>query len=316
VVNLEVSKNTLPCIATPSQRGLDGQRLSACLLDMKSDIINKLNLCGAILFRGFDVGSIERFEEIGRVFCDEFGDYVGGNSPRTRVSRNVFTSTEYPKDAPISMHNEASYLTRMPRFILFYCITPADSGGQTPIADCRRILERIDSAVREKFERHGLLYVRNMHGGRGFGRSWMDVFCTKDRDAVEARLRADDQLFEWSRSGGLRTFMRAPATARHPTTHENTWINQAEQWHPSSLGDTLRAQLLSVVGENNLPHNVFLGDQSAISESDLKDIRGAMVAEERLFEWQKGDFLICDNILVMHGRRPYTGNRKVVVAMG
>jgi len=283
---------------------------------MKSDIIDKLNLYGAILFRGFDVGSIERFEEIGRIFCDEFSDYVGGNSPRTRVSRNVFTSTEYPKDAAISMHNEASYLPRMPQMILFYCVEPAGSGGQTPLADCRRILERIDFGVREKFERHGLLYISNMHGGRGFGRSWMDVFCTKDRGKVEARLQADNQLFEWSRSGSLRTFMRAPATTRHPRTHKNAWTNQAEQWHPSSLGDTIRAQLLAVIGENNLPHNVLLGDGSSISESDLKDIRSAMVAEERIFEWLKGDILICDNILVMHGRRPYTGNRKVLVSMG
>jgi alpha-ketoglutarate-dependent taurine dioxygenase len=41
-----------------------------------------------------------------------------------------------------------------------------------------------------------------------------------------------------------------------------------------------------------------------------------MAAEERTFDWQKGDVLLCDNYLVMHGRQPYSGHRQIVVAMG
>ena len=32
--------------------------------------------------------------------------YVHGNSPRTKVGRHVYTSTEYPQEYTISMHNE------------------------------------------------------------------------------------------------------------------------------------------------------------------------------------------------------------------
>lgn len=35
--------------------------------------------------------------------------YVHGNSPRTKVGSNVYTSTEYPQEFTISMHNEMSY---------------------------------------------------------------------------------------------------------------------------------------------------------------------------------------------------------------
>src|SRR5262249_47966552 len=110
--------------------------------------------------------------------------------------------------------------------------------------------------------------------------------------------------------------MDAPATLQHPITQEEVWINQAEQWHSSSLDSTLLEELLSILSEDELPHNAFLGDGSPLSLQDLKNIRESMAAEERLFEWQAGDVLLCDNLLVMHGRQAYSGDRRVLAAMG
>jgi alpha-ketoglutarate-dependent taurine dioxygenase len=232
------------------------------------------------------------------------------------VISRVFTSTEYPREERISLHNEASYLKHMPGQILFFCVKPAAEGGQTPLADCRRVLNRIDPEVRSRFDRKGVRYVNNLHGGTGLGRSWMEVYCTDQRKEVERRLEADGQSFEWTPSGTLRIYMHAPATLRHPTTQEEVWINQAEQWHPSSLDSDLREDLLSVLSEDELPHNAFFGDGTPLSMPDLENVREAMEAEERIFEWQAGDVLICDNFLVMHGRQPYTGDRRVLVAIG
>jgi alpha-ketoglutarate-dependent taurine dioxygenase len=33
------------------------------------------------------------------------------------------------------------------------------------------------------------------------------------------------------------------------------------------------------------------------------------------FAWQKGDLLMVDNMLVAHGRAPFTGPRRILVAM-
>lgn len=306
----------LPLVGIAQGRPSSSRQLQSWLLSNKDHVHQLLRAHGSLLFRGFGVASAEEFQDIAGIFCHEFGNYVGGNSPRTRVTSHVFTSTEYPKEERISMHNEASYLKQMPGKILFFCLKPAAKGGQTPLADCRRVLNRIDPQVRSRFDRSGVRYVNNLHGGTGLGKSWMDTYFTKDRKEVETRLEADGQTFEWKPNGTLRICMHAPATSRHPITQEEVWINQAEQWHSSSLDSGLLEDLLSILSEDELPHNAFLGDGSPLGIADLENIRAAMAAEERISEWQAGDVLLCDNLLVMHGRQPYSGDRRVLAAMG
>jgi hypothetical protein len=47
----------------------------------------------------------------------------------------------------------------------------------------------------------------------------------------------------------------------------------------------------------------------------LDEIRDAYDRARVLFPWQTGDIMLLDNMLVAHGRMPYTGPRKVVVAL-
>lgn len=316
MIEWKADADVLPLIGIAREQPSNGHNLQKWLLNNKDQIYELLHTHGALLFRGFGVASVDEFQDVAGLFCDEFGSYVGGNSPRTRVASHVFTSTEYPKEERISMHNEASYLKHMPDRILFFCLEPAAQGGATPLADCRRVLSRIDPRVRSRFDRSGVRYIHNLHGGSGLGKSWMETYCTKDRKEVERCLQADGHSFEWKPNGTLRICMHAPATSRHPVNEEEVWINQAEQWHSSSMESTLLEDLLSILSEEELPHNAFLGDGSPLSKSDLENIRTAMAAEERVFKWQAGDLLLCDNLLVMHGRQPYSGNRKILVAMG
>lgn len=306
----------LPLVGKAIASCIEPADLAFWLTEHKADVLDRLAVHGAILFRGFAVKELGDFQRIAGVFCEQFSDYVGGNSPRTKVASHVFTATEYPKNAPISMHNEASYLQRMPDLVLFFCAKPAEKGGQTPLADCRRVLNRIDTVVRDRFESNGIRYVNNMHSGHGLGRSWMDVFGTREMKEVETRLTVDGQMFEWKADGGLRTIMQAAAVMRHPMTRESAWINQAEQWHSSSLDPAVRQTLLSMYSEMDLPHHAYFGDGTPLMEEDLSHIRRAMAAEEQVFDWKAGDVLLIDNILVMHGRRPYSGDRRVLVSLG
>ncbi|MGH9760730.1 MAG: TauD/TfdA family dioxygenase, partial [Blastocatellia bacterium] len=92
--------------------------------------------------------------------------------------------------------------------------------------------------------------------------------------------------------------------------------NQADQWHPSNLGPDLSMAMNRVSGEDRLPINAYYGDGSPLEPDVLDEIRSVFRRLTVTFKWRQGDVLMIDNILVAHGRTPYSGPRKVLVAMG
>ena len=52
-----------------------------------------------------------------------------------------------------------------------------------------------------------------------------------------------------------------------------------------------------------------------IEEEVLGEIRNHYESLKVIFQWHKNDVLLVDNMLVAHGRHPYEGARKIIVAM-
>lgn len=268
---------------------------------------------GGILFRGFRIASPAEFEQFVRAAAGELLEYRERSSPRTQVGGNVYTSTDYPAGKSIHLHNENSYQDTWPARIFFYCATAAREGGETPIADCRKVLARLSPATRERFARRKWMYVRNY--GDGFGLPWQAVFQTEDPARVERHCREHDIEVEWKEGGRLRTRAVRPAISRHPRTGELTWFNHAAFFHVTSLDEGMREALLEVFAEDDLPSNTFYGDGSPIEPEVLEEVRDAYRRETVVFPWQEGDVLMLDNMLVAHARRPFAGPRKVLVGM-
>jgi alpha-ketoglutarate-dependent taurine dioxygenase len=271
---------------------------------------------GAVLLRGFDAASPEVFAAAVAATESRLLNYVHGNSPREKVSgANVYTSTEYPAELDISLHNELSYAGRWPSLLFFHCVVAPESGGQTPIADSREILRRIPAEVRRRFTDKGLLYQQRLHGGSGLGRSWQSTYETEDRAVVEDHLRAFEVDFSWTARGALHTRQVRPATVVHPELGQEVWFNQADQWHWSGAGPGLGEELLSLVGEDELPSSCHYGDGSALQVEDLDDIRRAGWDSAVSFDWVPGDLLILDNVRLAHSRTAYKGSRRILLAM-
>jgi alpha-ketoglutarate-dependent taurine dioxygenase/acyl carrier protein len=304
------SERILPLIAQPSVADVD---LVTWAGFNKGLIEEQLLKHGAILFRNYGVTSVTRFEQFTRTISPELMQYGERSSPRHKVSGSIYTSTDHPADQHIVLHNEQSYTLSWMMKLWFFCLQPAQTGGATPIADSRLIFRRLSPQLVEKFEEKQVMYLRNY--GAGLGLPWQEVFQTSEKSEVEAYCRQAGIRWEWLDGERLRTRQVRPAIRRHPKTDEKLWFNHALFFHVSSLEAATRDSLLSGLEEEDLPFNTCYGDGSPFEDATLEEIQEAYRRETVSFSWQAGDILMVDNMLVAHGREPYTGQRQVVVAM-
>ena len=300
----------LPLVIQPAAADVDAAEWAR---GHRAEIERDLLRHGAILFRGFDLGSPPPFEAFAAALCGELFN-ENGEHPRESVSGNVYTPVFYPPDQELLWHNENSFNLRWPMKILFCCARPADQGGETPIVDSRLVFQDIDPELRARFLDRQVIYQRNF--GTGIGLDWQTVFQTDDRAELERRAAAEEIELEWLGDGRLRTRSRRPAAARHPVTGEWTWFNQAQHWHVSCLDPLTRASMAALFADQDLPRNCTYGDGSPIADHDMAEILAVYRRHEISFPWQRGDVLLCDNMLVAHGRKPFSGERHILVAMG
>jgi len=300
----------LPLVIEPDRERAD---VAAWAASNRQYLETQLVLHGGILFRGFEITTPVAFEQLCRAVTNELLEYNERSSPRTQVSPNVYTSTDYPANQSIFLHNENSYQRSFPRKIFFFCLNPAQTGGETPIADCRKVFQRISPKVRERFMEKGWMYVRNL--GDGFGLPWQTVFQTESPEVVERECLRKGIKVEWKDNQRLRLSTVLPALVKHPQSGEFSWFNHATFFHITTLDSVLREVLLQEFAEEDLPTNTYYGDGSRIEPEVLDELREAYRQETVAFPYKAGDVMLLDNMLTAHGRAPYSGPRKILVTM-
>jgi hypothetical protein len=305
-----LSGGTRMVVCTPAVARLDAREWLAGSGSMLKRLRDEH---GAVLLRGFSALDADGFAELATAMGGDLLDYNNRSTPRTRVSGKVFTSTEYPADQVIPMHNEMSYTDSWPGTLFFACMIPAAEGGETPFADSARVHDRLPAATRERFEQRGVMYVRNF--GNGMDLSWQEAFQTEDRGEVDAYCREHGIQVEWLGGEKLRTRHVVQATVVSRASGRRVWFNQAHLFHVSSLSAGVERVMRESFAEDELPRNAMYGDGSPLDPTDLAEIRAAYAAEEIAFPWQTGDVVIIDNEQFAHGRRPYSGERSTLVAM-
>lgn len=264
---------------------------------------------GAVLFRGFQLPTRAQFEDFARAILPElYSEY--GDLPK---AGKIYEVTPYPPDKIIGFHNESSHMHRWPMRQFFYCETPAQAGGETPIVDCRGIHDALPAEIREAIAAKGLRYTRNFI--KGIDVPWSQFFNTDDRAEVEAYCARHGIGFAWE-GENLRTWQDCPGIVKHPVTGERLLFAQVQLHHVAFLDAEVRESLAAQYGAARMPRSVSFGDGSEIPFAWAEAIDRLYWERSVGFPWDNGDVLLVDNMLVAHARQTYTPPRAMFVAMG
>jgi alpha-ketoglutarate-dependent taurine dioxygenase len=296
---------------------LDGTRASIRLVEYvrehRQALQDVLLEHGAVLLRGFGVATAEDFDGVVEAISSQRLSYTYRSTPRTADGRNLFTATEYPATEEIPLHNENAYQRKWPKYVVFCCLQAPRSGGETPLADLREVTSSIPPALFRKFACLRVKYLRTYRPSLDL--SWQTVFQTQDRTAVAQYCAEHDIDYEWLDTETLRTTQVCQGVALHPALGEVLFFNQAHLFHVSSVGQENAETLLRLFGADGLPRHARYGNDSEIGASELQQVRSAYAQHAVTFSWQSGDVLLIDNMQVAHGRRPYTGSRRILAAL-
>jgi alpha-ketoglutarate-dependent taurine dioxygenase len=318
----------LPLVLSP-RRPTSRAEFLALLQSERQPLRARLLEHGALLFRGWPLDSAQDFSDA----VDALGtgvsvDYIGGDSPRKKITGSVYTSTEAPAALKIPLHNELSFVRHYPKHIHFFCEIAPSERGETILGDARRVYRTLDPGVRERFLERQLKYVSAYYGHsllmdlvnslQPSHKSWRDVFETCRRDDVERLCREHDFAFAWYDDNWIQISQTRPAAIKHPVTEEWVWFSQAHlyDFNPRLLGVwRYVAAKLFYARPHTRMHEIFHADGAKVDRADLYHIMDTLDANTVAFPWQRGDLLVLDNVLTMHGRATFSGPRRILAAM-
>ena len=75
----------------------------------RDDLESALAHNGAVVIRGLRLASALEFRQVCATVNPLLQNYGGGDSPRTGLADQVYTSTEYDASLEVLLHNELSY---------------------------------------------------------------------------------------------------------------------------------------------------------------------------------------------------------------
>lgn len=279
----------------------------------RNALLRALSEHGALLFRGYLRNGDADFDAAIRAFGLDNFRYADSlsNAVRSNRTERVFTANEAPSHIEIFLHHEMAQTPVYPSRLFFYCEQAPDSGGATPLCRSDRLLESMAAeqpAFLERCRDEGLRYTNVMpaeaDAASGQGRSWMSTLGTSDRAAAEAKLTKLGYSWNWLESGDLRvTTPVLPAVRRAPGGQEvffNQLIAAFQGWNDK---------------RNEREKSVTFGTGEALDDADLERTCELAALHTVDVDWKRGDLVLVDNYLMMHGRRPFEGKRSILASL-
>ena len=275
----------------------------------------KLEEHGAIIFKDFPVKTAEDFDQFVSTFNYDTFTYEESLSNAVRINKTdkVFTANEAPREVEIFLHHEMAQTPTYPKNIFFFCKSASETGGETPLCRSDQLYEELlkeDKTLIESFEKFGVIYNSIMSSGdeliSGQGRSWQKTLGVSTKNDAEAKLLELGYSWDWIEGDNLSV-----------TTKPLKATKELENGKKSFFNQVIAASLGWKKSSKNQIVPVRFGNNQEIDQSAIEHISELAQSLTLLRSWQDNDILLIDNYRVMHGRKPFSGNknREVLVSL-
>lgn len=304
--------STFP-FAYKCQPGGDMESVCGWVSERREALLELMAQHGAVLLRDFPIGSPEDFDAVLHALAVENFPYARSlsNAVRVNFTERVFSANEAPASVKIYLHHEMAQTPLFPTRIFFYCQTAAEQGGATPLCRSDVLYDRIAASFPEfvtALAEKGLKYSNVMPGvddpQSGMGRSWQSTLGVQQTADAERRLEELGYSYQWLDDQCLRATTPVLPAIRTLPDGRKTLFNQ------------LIAAFAGWKDERNDPSSAIRhGDETPLDSQAVGRLIDEAEALSFDVPWQAGDVALIDNTLVMHGRRPFQGTRKVLASL-
>lgn len=308
-----------PLVLSPSEevsQGGGAASVAAWVKRRGATLDRQLAEHGAILLRGFPVGSASDFNDVVLAFGGDELPYVGGAAPRTNVVGRVFTSNESPPDQKIPFHHEMAQVPEYPTKLFFFCDVPPAEGGETPILLSGEVTRRMAAEWPEfvaQLRARGLLYTRVLGQGddttSAIGRGWQSTFLTTDPREAEQKAAKLGVTLEWLPDGSVKTVSGPLPALKEDARAAAAGADAA--WFNSMVAAYTGWQ----DARNEASKAVTFGNGTPLPRDAVLDCARIMEEVSVAVPWEKGDVLVIDNLRVQHSRRTFVPPRRVLASL-
>ncbi|MFT6956030.1 MAG: alpha-ketoglutarate-dependent taurine dioxygenase [Halieaceae bacterium] len=316
LAELKYSEKEFPSIIVNDGTVTSLEQATRWISDNLEALKKELACSGAILFRGFPVSNAVAYDTFFSAFDYPNFTYKESLSNAVRINHTeyVFTANEAPKEVEIYLHNEMAQTPVFPGIISLFCENAAEHGGATVLCRSDSVYDALvaaDAKATQKLQKLGVKYTTLMPKDdapeTGQGRSWRGTLSVETTEQAEHKLRSLGYSWRWVDNGALEAQTAALPAIRTLESGRTVFFNQ------------LIAAYLGWKGVKENPDSALCyGDDSSLDKGYLDQVVAIAKSLSYDLEWRDGDVAVADNNLVMHGRLPYSGERKrkVLVVLG
>jgi len=288
-------------------KGAPGESLSG--LD-RAEVIRLFKERGLLLFRDFEVNS-SLFCKFTQLYGESFGRIGGTLRASAGEAGSLFEVTE--GDGDLDFHAELGHSPSRPDIIWFWCLQPAETGGETRLLDGSEFPDQLTRAERDCFGRNRLKYSHRMPEIM-----WKSFFGVETREDCATYLSRAEGVRDVSFNGqGVLTFKYLVPAIRKTKfggldAFANSILILTRKYEEVESG---RPLVFSADGSADAPSfsmSVAFEDGSEIPRPLLERVRE--ITERLSFSHELGhnEILMLDNTRFSHARRGFRGRRIIL----